>query len=268
MNIEIIYPALTLGGLGMIFGVLLGYASKKFEIQLDPKIVKIREVLPGANCGGCGFTGCDAYARAVVEEGASPTACSVGGAAVAKEIGIIIGVSVQAKEKKVAFVKCNGSCSNSKNRLQFDGCQNCQEALEMMKDEAVGCKYSCFGLGSCFEACKFNAIIIEDGIARVDEEKCVNCKACIKACPQKLIESVPVTKAVRVRCNSLDAGKVVRQNCSVGCIGCKICEKNCEYDAIHVADNLAVIDYEKCFQCNVCATKCPTKAIKGKELLN
>lgn len=268
MSIEIIYPALTLGGFGMLFGVLLGYASKKFEVQVDPKITEIRGVLPGANCAGCGYTGCDAYARAVFEEGADPTLCSVGGPKVAKEIGAILGVSVKAKEKMAAFVKCNGGCSKSKNKPQFEGAKNCQEAFAMMNDETTGCKYGCFGLGSCFTACKFGAIIIEDGVARVDEEKCTNCKACIKACPQNLIESVPVAKQVRVRCNSLDAGKIVRQNCSVGCIACKICEKNCEYDAIHVNDNLAAIDYEKCTQCNVCATKCPTKAIKGKELLN
>jgi electron transport complex protein RnfB len=262
MDLSFIYPALTLGGLGMLFGVLLGYASKKFEVAVDPKITKIREILPGANCGGCGFTGCDAYARAVIEEGASPNACTVGGPAVAKSIGDILGVAVEIKAKKVAFVKCNGSCSNSKNKPVYEGVNTCTDAFKLAGDNPSGCSYSCFGLGSCFTACKFDAIVIEDGVARVDETKCVNCGACIKACPRNLIESVPFDKKVRVQCNSKDSGRAVRENCTVGCISCKICEKNCEYDAIHVTDNLALVDYDKCTLCGVCTTKCPTKAVK------
>lgn len=262
MDFSFIYPALTLGGLGMTFGVLLGYASQKFEVQVDPKVTKIREVLPGANCAGCGYTGCDAYARAIIEEGAAANLCTVGGAATTKDIGDILGIEVEVKEKKVAFVKCNGSCSNTKNRPVYEGAVNCAEAYKMAGENPSGCQYGCFGLGSCFTACKFDAIIIEDGVARVDEAKCVNCGACIKACPRNLIESVPTDKKIRVQCNSKDTGRDVRTNCSAGCIACKICEKQCQYDAIHVNDNLALVDYEKCTQCKACTIKCPTKAVK------
>lgn len=261
MNLSVLYPALTLGGLGMLFGILLGYASKKFEIELDPKIVKIREVLPGANCGGCGFSGCDAYARAVVEEGASSSACTVGGSATAEFISNLMGVEIEIKTKQVAFIKCRGSYSNIKIKKEVENFKSCSEAHEVIKENSSGCNYGCLGAGSCFTVCKFGAINIEDGLASVQEDKCVNCGACIKVCPRNLIESVPADKSVRVQCSSKASGKAVREVCSVGCIGCKICEKNCAFEAIKVTDNLAYIDYEKCTKCKVCETKCPTKAI-------
>lgn len=262
MQMTFIYSALTLGGLGMVFGTLLGYASKKFEIEVDPKITSIREVLPGANCGGCGYTGCDAYARAVVEEGAAADACTVGGASVASSIGDILGVKVEAKEKMIAFVKCNGSCDNTKIKADYGGINDCISAEKLWKENPLGCGYGCFGLGSCYEACKFGAIVLENGIARIVEEKCVNCGACMRVCPRNLIEAVPIQKKVRVQCNSKDIGKAVRESCSAGCISCRICEKSCDYDAIHVKDNLAAVDYEKCTQCKACTEKCPTKAVK------
>lgn len=262
---SIFYSILVLGILGLIFGIVLGFASKKFEVKLDERIIKIREILPGANCGGCGYPGCDAYANALVEEGASATLCGVGGNDVSIKIGEILGKEItplDKKEDKVAFVKCMGNCENKKINFNLSEAKNCVEAKNLLKDkEYEGCSFSCFGLGSCKEACKFDAIIIENGIARIDSSKCVSCKACVNACPQNLIEIVSKEQKVIVACNSKDLGKVTNKNCAVGCIGCKICEKNCPSEAIKVSDNLAKIDYEKCTSCEICLNKCPKKTI-------
>lgn len=263
--INIVYAVLALGSLGLLFGVLLGYASKKFEIQVNPKIPRIRAVLPGANCGGCGFPGCDAYAAAIVDDGVGINFCSVGGAACAAKIAEIVGDSVEVaitnSAKNVAFVKCSGDCSSRKIKADLKRATTCAEATALEGIE--GCSYGCLGLGCCTKACKFGAISVIDGIAIVDEEKCVNCGACIKACPRGLIEAIPMDKEYRVACNSKDIGKTVRENCSKGCIACRVCEKNCPSQAITVSDNIASVDYTKCVSCGVCATKCPVKVITG-----
>ncbi|MGL4774588.1 MAG: RnfABCDGE type electron transport complex subunit B [Clostridium sp.] len=259
---SIIYAALSLGVLGLIFGVLLGFASKQFEVKVDPKIPKLRECLPGANCGGCGYAGCDAYAEAVVMEGAKANLCSVGGAEVAEKVGEVLGVSVEAGEKMTAFVKCNGTCSNAKMNYEYEGVSSCLEASMMVSEGGKACSYGCLGLASCVKVCEFDAIHIVDGIAKVDTEKCTNCGACMNICPKGLIESVPVKMKVRVACNSEDAGKTVRENCKVGCIGCRLCEKNCPKEAVKVTGTLAKVDYEKCVNCRICTKKCPTGAIK------
>ncbi|WP_040212080.1 RnfABCDGE type electron transport complex subunit B [Clostridium polynesiense] len=260
---NLVFPALSLGGLGLVFGVLLGYASKKFEVEVDPQVPLIREALPGANCGGCGFAGCDAFAQAVVDGAAQPNACSVGGAAVAEKIGEILGVSVDTTEKNIAFVKCNGDCQSSKDKYHYSSSLSCLEASMLPGEGAKSCSYGCLGLGSCVKVCKFDALHIVNGIAKVDETKCTACGACVNICPKNLIELVPESKKVRVSCNSKDKGKDVRENCSAGCIGCRLCEKNCADNAVHITDNLAKIDYDKCTMCGNCVLKCPTKAIKS-----
>lgn len=259
---SIVLAILSLGVLGLIFGILLGFASKAFEVKVDPKIPQIREVLPGANCGGCGYAGCDAYSEAVVSGEAKANLCSVGGPKVAEQVGDILGVAVDATEKKVAFVKCSGDCNKAKSNYEFEGVKDCLEASLMIGGGAKSCSYGCLGLGSCVSVCEFGALDIVDGIAKVNEEKCTNCGACINICPKGLIESVPAKAKVRVQCNSLDMGKTVRDNCSAGCIGCKICEKNCPKDAIHVDGTLALVDYDKCINCTLCTQKCPTKAVR------
>lgn len=258
---SILFAALSLGVLGLVFGVLLGYASKAFEVKVDPKIPMIREVLPGANCGGCGFPGCDAYSEAVVLGTAKASLCSVGGAVTVEKIGDILGVAVDAEARKTAFVKCNGTCSVAKQNYELAGVKDCLEASLMINGGQKGCSYGCLGLGSCVKVCDFGALDIVDGIAKVNKDKCTNCGACINICPKGLIESVEVDSKVRVACNSKQFGKIVRDNCSVGCIGCGICQKNCPSEAILVTDKLAKVQYDKCTQCGICASKCPTKAI-------
>ncbi len=258
---NILFAVLSLGILGVIFGTALGYASDKFAIELDPNVPKVRKVLPGANCGGCGFPGCDAFAEAVVSGEATVNGCTVGGIKVASALGEILGVKVEKVVKSAAFVNCNGSCSNKKIELDTYNYDNCVDAHENWDKISSGCSYSCLGLGTCVKVCKFGALEIVDGIAKVNAEKCVNCGACIRICPRGLIESIPVNKKVRVACSSKDPGKIVRINCSVGCIGCKTCENNCPHDAIHTNELLAKVEYHKCVNCGVCIDKCPTNAI-------
>lgn len=261
----ILYAALSLGVLGLVFGILLGFASKKFEVKVDPKIPKLRECLPSANCGGCGYAGCDAYAEAVASGDAKPNLCSVGGAPVAEALGEVLGVSVETGAKMTAFVKCAGNCEKAKQNYEYEGVTNCLEASLLVGGGAKKCSYGCLGLASCVNVCEFDALHIVDGIAKVDKEKCTMCGACIDICPMGLIEAVPYDKKVRVACNSQDAGKDVRNACSAGCIGCKICEKNCPKGAVKVDGFLAKVDYENCVNCKICTTKCPTKAISFLE---
>ena len=259
---NLIYPVISLGGLGAIFGVLLGYASKKFAVEVDPKIPLVREALPGANCGGCGYAGCDACAKAIVEGSAPPNVCSVGGAATAEKIGNILGLDVKVGEPKLAFVRCSGDCKQSKEKYKYYGVQSCKAASIIPGAGSKACSYGCLGFGDCARACEFGAISIVEGIAVVDEKKCTSCGMCVKVCPRGLIDMVPASKKVRVACNSNDMGKVVRNVCSAGCIGCALCVKTCQYGAMKFENNLASVDYDKCTQCKACAAKCPSKVIR------
>jgi Na+-translocating ferredoxin:NAD+ oxidoreductase RNF subunit RnfB len=257
---SIIFSAVSIGGLGLVFGLGLGYAAKKFEVKVDPLIPVVRDALPGANCGACGFAGCDAFAKGIVEGQAPINGCPVGGSETAAALSQIMGVEASESARQVAYVKCNGTCENAKEKYIYAGVTDCKNAAFLQGGGSKGCEYGCLGLGSCVAVCEFNAIDIIDGVAVINDN-CVACEKCVAACPKAIIEMVPDASKVRVACNSADKGKEVKSNCSVGCIACKICEKACPFDAIHVTDNLARIDYEKCTQCDVCVEKCPTKAI-------
>ncbi|MBR1444278.1 MAG: RnfABCDGE type electron transport complex subunit B [Firmicutes bacterium] len=257
---SILYPVLSIGGLGAIFGLGLGFAAIKFKVEEDPKVPLVRECLPGANCGGCGFAGCDAYAAAVASGSAAPNKCPVGGAAVAEKVAAVMGVEVTETEKMTAFVKCSGDCDKAKTKYEYYGMNDCAMESNLAGGRKT-CSYGCLGDGNCVRACQFGALSIENGIAVVDREKCTACGACISACPKGLIELVPYKNNIRVSCNSKDMPKATKDNCSIGCMGCKICEKNCPSDAVHITDFLAKVDYDKCTQCGVCTGKCPTKAI-------
>jgi RnfABCDGE-type electron transport complex B subunit len=264
MNLEVVVnPILSLGGLGLLFGAGLAFASRKFAVEVDERMAAIRDALPGANCGGCGFPGCDTFARAVAEGRAPVNGCPVGGSECAAALGSIMGVDAGDTVKMMAKVICNGDTVKCKERFDYEGIEDCV-AANMVAGGSKACQYGCLGLGTCVRACPFDAIEIVDGrLAKIIPEKCTACGKCIEACPKAVIDMVPYHQDVVIACNNKEPGKVVRQKCSVGCIACKICVKACPYEAIDFKDNLAFINYEKCTNCFVCVEKCPTKAIEG-----
>lgn len=258
---NLIFPVISIGGLGLVFGVLLGYANDKFHVPVDPNVPLVREALPSANCGACGYAGCDAYATAAASGEVPLNLCSVGGISVAERLGEIMGVSVETENPLVAFVKCKGTCAVSKEKYIYDGIKDCRQAIIAPGGGPKACSDGCLGFASCARACEFNALHVIDGIAVVYKDNCVACGACINVCPKDLIELVPADQEVLIECNSKSKGKSVKGNCEVGCIACQMCVKNCPTDAIVMVNNLATIDFEKCIQCGKCAAKCPTNAI-------
>ena len=261
----ILLAAVIVGGTGLFIGVFLGISGKKFAVETDERWEAIVDALPGNNCGGCGYAGCSGLATAIVAGEAEVNACPVGGAPVAEKIGEIMGVDVSAQERKTAFVKCAGTCETAKDEYKYSGIKDCIMASQMQNGGAKGCSYGCLGYGSCVEACPFDAIHIIDGIAVVDREACKACGRCVKVCPKHLIELIPYKQKTFVQCNSNDKGKSLMEVCQSGCIGCRLCEKNCEAQAITVNNFLARIDPEKCTNCGVCAEKCLRKIIRLQE---
>ena len=259
---SILFPVLSVGGLALLFGIILGFSAKKFAVESDPKVDRIIKVLPGANCGGCGFPGCGVFAERVVTGEASYNGCSPGGQSTAAKIAGEMGIDAAPVSRKVAFIKCDGSEDNIRRNYKYDGPKSCVSASQLATGGNKTCAYSCIGLESCKNTCQFGAIKMVNSIAVVIAEKCTACGKCVKVCPKHLIEIVPEHNAVRVVCNSRDKAKAVRDNCRAGCIGCTLCKKNCKAGAITVVDNIAHIDYEKCTQCMECVNKCPSKAIK------
>lgn len=258
----IIEPIVSLGGLGLVFGAGLAYASQKLAVEVDEKVSAIRAVLPGANCGACGFPGCDGLANAIAAGNAGVNDCPVGGSSVAEQIASIMGVEACAEGRQVAKVICSGDITKCKEKFKYEGIQDCI-AANALQGGSKACEYGCLGLGTCVAACQFDAIEIVNGIAKIDPEKCTSCGKCIEVCPKNVIAWVPCAQSVVITCNNKDPGKIVRGICTVGCIGCKICVKNCPTSTIDFENNLAFINYENCTNCFICVEKCPTKAIEG-----
>lgn len=259
---QIIYlSTIILSILGLLIGIFLGIFSNIFKVEVDEKIVKIRNSLPGNNCGGCGYAGCDALAEAIAKGEAKPNACPVSDQEHIEEISKIVGVKSDIVEKKVAFVHCNGTCENTDKVYHYDGPKSCRLVYNMPNHGSKKCEFACIGYGDCVKACQFDALSINNHVAVVDKEKCKSCGECIKICPMKIIDLVPYKNNTFVKCNNKNMGKAANEVCKVSCIACKLCEKNCPKEAIKVIDNLAVIDYSKCNNCNTCKEKCPRKCI-------
>ena len=253
----IILAAVIVGGTGLFIGVFLGVAGKKFAVEVDEREEAILGVLPGNNCGGCGYAGCSGLAAAIVKGEAEVGGCPVGGAPVAAKVGEIMGVAAGEQVHEVAFVKCGGDCEKAKQEYEYHGLSDCTMVNMMQDGGPKACSYGCLGDGSCVQACPFDAIHIVNGIAVVDQEACKACGKCVAKCPRHLIELVPYDKQIRVACGSHAKGKAVTTACELGCIGCKKCEKNCPSEAITVTDFCAHIDYDKCTGCGKCKEVCP-----------
>ena len=267
----------VLGGLGLIFGLVLAAASKVFYVETDPRLDKLNACLPGANCGGCGYAGCAAYAEAVLNGEAPIGACASGGNECAQAMAAIMGVKAEAVTRRVALVRCSGARTYDKDgnltrgakiKAEYEGFKDCLSASKVGGNGPVACKYGCLGFGSCVKACKYGAISVKGGVAVVDEDLCVGCMACANVCPRNLIIPVEPGRNVVIACASLAKGAVTTRGCTVGCIGCGLCKKICPEGAITVEKNLAVIDYSKCTNCGLCATVCPKKLIKDSNVEN
>ena len=266
-----------LGGLGLVFGLVLAAASKVFHVETDPRLDQLNECLPGANCGGCGYAGCGGYAEAVLNGEAPIGKCASGGNECAQAMAAIMGVQAEEVTRKVALVRCSGEkrydksgnlVSGAKIKAEYEGFHDCIAASKVGGNGPLSCKFGCLGFGTCVKACKYDAISVVNGVAKVNEDRCVGCLACAAVCPRNLIVPVEPNRNVVIACASLAKGAVTTRGCTVGCIGCGLCKKICPKDAITIERNLAVIDYSKCDNCGLCATVCPKKLIKDSNVEN
>lgn len=261
---SILIPVLIFIGLGIAMGALLAVASKVFAVQKNETMEKIVACLPGANCGGCGYSGCAALAEAIVEGKADVTKCSVGGAETASAIAEIMGVEAGTSVKMRAQVMCSGTAEYAKKKYIYAGVADCVAAEKIGGGDKL-CKNGCIGLGTCVKACPFGAISVQQGVAVVDYTKCRGCGVCVSACPKKIIQLIPFDSKHWVGCMSVDDGKNTRKVCDVGCISCKICQKNCPTGAIKVDNFVAHIRYDQCNGCDICVDKCPRHIIWSGE---
>ena len=268
---DILIAIAILGGLGLVFGLVLAAASKVFYVETDPRLDQLNACLPGANCGGCGFAGCGAYAEAVLKGEAPVGKCASGGNECAQAMAAIMGVQAEAVTRKVAMVRCSGArtfdaegnlTKGAKMKANYEGFHDCLAASKVGGSGPLSCKYGCLGYGSCTRVCKYGAISVKNGVAVVDEDLCVGCMACAQVCPRKIITAVEPSQNVIIACNSLAKGAVTNRACTVGCIGCGKCMKNCPSGAITITNNLAQIDSSKCTNCGECAKVCPKGLIK------
>lgn len=257
---EILTAVLTLGGLGLLFGAGLAVASKRLAVKTDPKLEKIVGLLPGANCGACGGAGCFGFAEAVLAGKMSIDACRVAEHGNKEEIARILGQALEKKTRKIAVLHCYGGLK-VKDRFIYNGIEDCVAANIVLGGEK-SCVYGCLGFGSCERVCPFGAIkMSREGLPVVNPHKCKACNKCVLICPKKLFSLVSTKQNIYVACKSLDSGRDTKTACPVGCIACRLCEKACKFDAIHITDNLAAIDYEKCTSCGECLKVCSVKAI-------
>jgi len=257
----VLIPATVgLAGLGAIFGLALAIASKKFKVEIDPRIEQITELLPKANCGACGFAGCSAYAEALVKGAMELGVCSPSSSEATARIAELLGKEASAREKKVAFLHCAGG-KVSRRRFVYDGIATCA-AANLIGGGNLGCEFGCTAFYDCVRACPFGAIEIDEiGMPYVNPRTCTGCGICVKVCPRYLFELVPANKTIFVACSNPERGKFVRLVCDIGCIGCTKCVKVCKLEAIEMREGLAVIHHEKCTMCGDCIPVCPKKII-------
>lgn len=259
---SILLAVLIVSAIGLIAGLGLAVASIVMAVPVDEKAEAIRECLPGANCGACGFSGCDGYAAALSKGITKNTAlCAPGGNDVSAQIAEIAGLAAGNVAPSAAVVMCQGFCEKSKTKMVYNGVESCQMAKQLFGGPKE-CIYGCIGLGDCAKACPYEAISICDGIARINPSMCKACKMCVKTCPNSLIKMMPLREAKAVvLCVNKDKGAVTRKECELGCIGCMKCVKACEFEAVKVENFCAKVDFTKCTGCGKCTEVCPSKCI-------
>ncbi len=260
MLVSVLTAVAVVAGIGLLIGLILSIASIVMAVPKNEKAEQVLSVLPGANCGACGYSGCSGYAEALSKGEATVGLCSPGGEQCAADIAAVLGVDAGTTEKKIAVVQCQGSLDNTDYRATYQGTQSCL-AAQKLGGGLTACAYGCMGLGDCERVCPYGAIRVCNGVAMVDNERCKACGLCVKACPRRIIALVPEKRAAVSRCMNRDKGAVTRKLCSTGCIGCKKCEKACPVNAVTVSGFCAVVDNEKCIGCKKCIKECPQGVI-------
>lgn len=259
----ILNAVVAMGGLGLFLSAALGVAAKVFYVYVDPKIGEVADVLPGANCGGCGYAGCTDCAAAMVAGEAAASACKAGGDSVTNAVAGILGVSAGASEKEIASIFCRGSHGIAERKFIYKGILDCRAALLVSGGDKT-CSYGCLGLGTCVANCPFNAMTMgDDGLPIVNENLCTGCGTCVSVCPRDIPNIIKISQKVATLCSSHDGGKTVKAICTIGCIGCGKCKKACPEKAITITKFLSIVDHEKCTGCGECFEKCPTGIIQS-----
>ena len=266
MTTTILFTVVSLSVLGLLLALVLYLVAQKFKVEEDPRIDDVEAILPGANCGGCGYAGCRAFAEGCVKaDSLDALYCPGGGNDTMKNVASYLGMEVAEKAPQVAVVRCNGNCDSRPKTNHYDGYSSCAVMASLYAGDTA-CSFGCLGQGDCVVVCNFDAIKMDPrtGLPEVDQDKCTACGACVKACPKFIIElrnKGPKNRRIFVSCINKDKGGVARKACAVACIGCFKCQKVCPFDAITMSNNLAYIDYNKCKLCRKCVTECPTHAI-------
>ena len=262
--IDILIAVAAVTGVGLLCGIIIAVASSVMEVKEDETVKKLRECLPGANCGACGYTGCDSYAKALAS-GEKTNLCIPGADATSRRISKVLGVEFEDVVEMVAIVSCNGHCEATSEKQIYQGMSSCS-AASLLYGGTGKCTHGCLGYGDCVAACPNDAICVKDSVARISPNRCVGCGMCAAACPKHLITLVPDVRRTIVLCHNHDKGAVARRKCTNACIGCKKCEKSCAHGAIHVINELATIDFEKCVDCGKCSEICPVGCIHVLDL--
>ena len=260
MNV-ILVAVVSVTSIGIICSVILSVASKLMYVKIDERITLLTGLMPGANCGACGYPGCSGYASAIIEKDAKTNLCTPGGSALLAKISEIMGVEAGSIEKKTAVVRCSGDCNKRQKKMDYRGINTCYAAKTIFAGE-YECAFGCMGFGDCQKVCPSNAICMENNLALIVKNNCTGCGLCVKTCPSKLISIQKTGASVFVACNNLEKGAVVRKKCTAGCIACTKCVKECKEGAISIENNLAKIDIEKCTGCGRCVEVCVTKCIR------
>lgn len=257
--LQVFIPALILLVLAMLFAIALAYLGKKLAVSRDERIDRVRDCLSGANCGACGYAGCDGFATALVEGKAELSSCNATSKEKKEEIAEILGLTDTGEATKVV-VCCHGG-QDAKDKYDYVGYGDCR-SMELLASGRKQCAWGCLGTGSCVDACQHHAVTVKQkGYSEVSLSKCISCGRCISVCPKKIIKRIPASATYYIACSNHQKGKEVRELCTKGCIACGICVKQCEVGAITIVDNLATIDYTKCINCGKCAAKCPQRCI-------